>query len=127
MSAVWQNAAGGKGPCSGHVGGVRTREGMSGETGTNHPGGRASTVQKRANCHADCGSRPSEGGTAVDHALGQAWRLTSSGRRGCGSGFGVRVMLRLERPLGSRVREIRTHGLTGGPTCNRAVPRLGLG
>lgn len=33
--AVGQNAAGGKGPCSGHVGGARTREGMSGETGTN--------------------------------------------------------------------------------------------
>ena len=42
-----QNAAGGKGPCSGHVGGARTREGMSGETGTNSPGGRESTVQAR--------------------------------------------------------------------------------
>ena len=29
-------------------------------------------------------------------------------------------------PLGSRVREIRTHGLKGGPTGNRSVQRTGL-
>ena len=40
---------------------------------------------------------------------------------------GGRLMRRLERPLGSRVREIRTHGLNGGPTCNPAVLRQGLG
>jgi hypothetical protein len=28
--------------------------------------------------------------------------------------------------LGSRVREIRTHGLKGGPTGNRSVQRTGL-
>ncbi len=39
MSAVRQNAAGGKGPCSGHIGGARTREGMSGKSGTNPPDG----------------------------------------------------------------------------------------
>ena len=39
LSAVWQNAAGGKGPCSGHIGSARTREGMSGKTGTNSPDG----------------------------------------------------------------------------------------
>ena len=34
-----QNATGGKGPCSGHVGGARTREGMTGRPGSNYPGG----------------------------------------------------------------------------------------
>ena len=38
QSAVWQNAAGGKGPCSGHIDSARTCEGMSGMTGTNSPG-----------------------------------------------------------------------------------------
>ena len=47
MSAVWQNAAGGKGPCSGHIGGARTREGMSGKTGTNSPDGPRSIVKVR--------------------------------------------------------------------------------
>ena len=47
MSAVWQNAAGGKGPCSGHIGGARTHEGMSGETGTNSPDGPSPIVQVR--------------------------------------------------------------------------------
>jgi hypothetical protein len=31
-------------------------------------------------------------------------------------------MLRLERPLVSRVREIRTHGLNGGLDSNRREP-----
>jgi len=32
-----QNAGGAKGPCGGHVEGARTREGMAGESGPNHP------------------------------------------------------------------------------------------
>jgi group II intron reverse transcriptase/maturase len=32
-----KNATGGKGPCGGHVEGARTREGMAGRTGSNHP------------------------------------------------------------------------------------------
>ena len=47
MSAVRQNAAGGKGPCSGHIGGARTREGMSGKTGTNSPDGPESIAKVR--------------------------------------------------------------------------------
>src|SRR5262245_49528921 len=38
--AATNNAAGGKGPCGGHVDGAGKREGMPGETGANHPGGR---------------------------------------------------------------------------------------
>jgi len=37
--AATKNAAGGKGPCGGHVEGARTREGMAGKSGPNHPGG----------------------------------------------------------------------------------------
>lgn len=39
-NAVKNNAAGGKGPYSGHAGGAGTREGMAGKTGPNDPGGR---------------------------------------------------------------------------------------
>jgi len=38
--AVWQNAAGGRGPCGGNVGRGGKREGMAGKTGPNYPGGR---------------------------------------------------------------------------------------
>ena len=37
--AVGHNAAGGKGPCGGHVAGAGKREGMAGETEPNDPGG----------------------------------------------------------------------------------------
>src|SRR5436309_58802 len=36
------NAGGAKGPCGGNVGRARTREGMTGRTGSNHPDGRKS-------------------------------------------------------------------------------------
>jgi RNA-directed DNA polymerase len=41
------NASGAKGPCGGNVGGARTREGMTGPTGSNHPGGRESRDKVR--------------------------------------------------------------------------------
>jgi hypothetical protein len=39
-NAVKKNAAGGKGPCGGHVDRAGKRKGMAGETGPNNPGGR---------------------------------------------------------------------------------------
>ena len=39
-NVVKNNAAGGKGPCGGRVGGAGKREGMAGRTGPNDPGGR---------------------------------------------------------------------------------------
>jgi group II intron reverse transcriptase/maturase len=36
---VTNNATGGKGSCGGHVGGASTRKGMTGRSGSNHPGG----------------------------------------------------------------------------------------
>ncbi len=47
MIVVWQNAAGGKGPCSGQIDSARTREGMSGTTGTNSPDGRPPIAKVR--------------------------------------------------------------------------------
>jgi len=38
--AATKNAAGGKGPCGGHVDGAGKREGMAARSGPNHPGGR---------------------------------------------------------------------------------------
>jgi RNA-directed DNA polymerase len=46
-SRVTNNARGAKGPCGGSVGNASTREGMTGRTGTNHPGGRASADKVR--------------------------------------------------------------------------------
>ena len=45
--AATNNAAGGKGPCGGHVGGAGKREGMAGKTGPNHPDGRESVDKVR--------------------------------------------------------------------------------
>ena len=36
-SRATNNARGAKGPCGGHVEGARTRKGMAGKTGPNHP------------------------------------------------------------------------------------------
>jgi RNA-directed DNA polymerase len=41
------NAGGAKGPCGGNVGRASTREGMTGTTGSNHPGGRESIDKVR--------------------------------------------------------------------------------
>jgi RNA-directed DNA polymerase len=41
------NARGAKGPCGGNVGQASTREGMTGRTGSNHPGGRESIDKVR--------------------------------------------------------------------------------
>ena len=58
-SLATNNARGAKGPCGGHVGGASTREGMTGTSGSNLPGGHPPST-KCANCNADCGSRPSD-------------------------------------------------------------------
>ena len=44
---VTHNAGGAKGPCGGNVGRTRTREGMTGRTGSNHPEGRESLDKVR--------------------------------------------------------------------------------
>jgi RNA-directed DNA polymerase len=46
-SRATNNARGAKGPCGGNVGQASMREGMTGRTGSNHPGGRKSADQVR--------------------------------------------------------------------------------
>ena len=46
-SLATNNARGAKGPCGGHVGRASTREGMTGTSGSNHPGGPPPTDQVR--------------------------------------------------------------------------------
>jgi RNA-directed DNA polymerase len=46
-SPATNNAGGAKGPCGGNVGRARTREGMTGRTGSNHPEGRESLDKVR--------------------------------------------------------------------------------
>jgi RNA-directed DNA polymerase len=46
-SRATNNARGAKGPCGDSVGGASTREGMTGRTGSNHPGGRESPDKVR--------------------------------------------------------------------------------
>jgi RNA-directed DNA polymerase len=46
-SRATNNARGAKGPCGGSVGHASTREGMTGRTGSNHPGGRESIDKVR--------------------------------------------------------------------------------
>jgi len=118
------NAAGGKGPCSGLVDRAATREGMTGTTGSNHPAGRELSVKARHPQHR-LGSRPSVGRSA------QPFRCVS--RRpdllrdpdGVGRIRSVCITPRSDRPPESRVREIRTHGLNGGLTHIRPITRTG--
>ncbi len=57
--AATNNAAGGKGPCGEHVGDARTREGMTGRTGSNSPGGRE-PIDKVRQLQRRLWSRPSD-------------------------------------------------------------------
>jgi hypothetical protein len=116
--AVWHDAAGGKGPCGGHAEIAGKRKGMAGVTGPKDPGGEASRVhvrQPQRQLRAAAKQAPRR----RQHARYQRWRvdiLCEAWRRAsCASPPRAgRVMLRADRPLVSRVREIRTHGLNGG-------------
>ena len=99
---------------------------MSGTTGTNHPDGRRPIVKARQ-LPCRLGLRPSEGWTAAAMPEAMSGGRPPLGGVVVGLDSGVRVVPRPERPLGSRVREIRMHGLNGGPTCNRPVLRFGHG
>jgi len=112
--AAQNNAAGGKGPWGGRVGEEGKREGMACKTGPNNPARRTprdqvQQLQRRLWVAAKRQpGRYFHGQNDRVHrrdVLVEDWK-----RRPCG-----RVMQRLERPPVSRVREIRMHGLNGGP------------
>ena len=114
LMAVQNNAGGGKGPWGGRVGEEGKREGMACKTGPNNPGrrrppGKVRQLQRRlwaaakrqpGRCFHGLYDRVHRRDTLME-----VWRRLPGG---CG-------MQRPERPPVSRVREIRMHGLNGGP------------
>ena len=84
---VQNNAGGAKGLCFSHAEQAGTCEGMTAKSGSNHPGGHMVTVKSKAQ---EPGARLRDG----------AKPLAQAPRRGLSV---------------SRMREIRTYGLTGGP------------
>jgi len=119
--AVRHNAAGGKGPCGGHAEIAGKREGVAGQTGPNDPVGeepsdkvrqlqrqlwaaakRAPGGRLRVQDQA-CGGDDLQAACRAVHDPGQPL-FARAGPHNAAS----------RRPLVSRVREIRMHGLSGG-------------
>jgi len=97
MMAVKNNAAGGKGPCFSHAVRVGTCEGLTAKSGSNNPDGLAVVVQLKAQEPPQ--ARLREG----------AKPMAQASRRGLSA---------------SRMREIRTYGLTGGPALYLLLSNL---
>jgi len=108
------NAAGGKGPCFGHARREGKREGMAAKSGPNHPDACTCVVKVR---------RPQR-----ELWAGAKRRNTSRQRTEKRPRSDVRERVRgravivvqapSRRPSASRVREIRKHGLKGGPASS---------
>ena len=92
LMVAQNNATGGKGPCFSHAGEARRREGMTGQSESKHPSGQLPGVKAP-------GSRPQLRGTAKS-------KSTQADRRGLSV---------------SRMREIRTYGLKGGPARDSGI------
>jgi hypothetical protein len=119
--AVGHNAAGGKGPCGGHADGAGKREGMAGGTGPNDPdagdcGDKVRQLQRQLWAAA---KRAPGGQVHVQYPTGRrddlavACTLFAVPVQPRSLGAGPHNAAR-RRPLVSRVREIRMHGLSGG-------------
>ena len=111
LMATTNNVVGGKGPCFGRARNEGTCEGMTGMTGSNHPDEFALVDNAQEPLH--------ELGTQAERLAGPTWRTDNPLRhdtRGAVRGVG-RVVAHAwsRRPSVSRVPEIGTHGLKGGP------------
>jgi hypothetical protein len=115
VNVAQKNATGGKEPCFGHVRGEGKREGMAAKSGPNYPGARRCDVQVRQP-QSELGAGAKQHGS---HSSGTNEHGRGDARRGVQrlSGAGV-VHASSRRPSVSRVREIRTHGLKGGPALS---------
>jgi hypothetical protein len=119
--AVRHNAAGGKGPCGGHAEIAGKREGMAGETVPNDPGGeepRDKVRQLQRQLWAAAKRAPEGRLRATNQACGRddlqaACRAAHNPAQPLFAGAGPHNAVS-RRPLVSRVREIRMHGLSGG-------------
>jgi hypothetical protein len=119
--AVRHNAAGGKGPCGGHAELAGKREGLAGKTVPNDPVGDEPSdkvrqlqrqlwaAAKRAPGRRLCAHHKPCGRDDLQAARGAAHNPAQSLFAGAGPHNAAR-----RRPLVSRVREIRMHGLNGG-------------
>ena len=115
MIVAQKNATGGKGPCFGHARSEGKREGMAATSGPNHPDARTCDVQvqePQRELWAGAERRRSFPRRANEHGRGDA--------RPCVRGGDVNVVVHApsRRPSASRVREIRKHGLKGGPALS---------
>ncbi len=108
MMAAQENAVGGKGPCSGQAVGWGKREGMVAAKRPNNPREKARELTTRLWATAKWG-RARRGAAEEPAAGGDAPRNCARARR-------ATAHAAQRRPPVSRVRENRTHGLTGGPT-----------
>jgi hypothetical protein len=119
--AVWHNAAGGKGPCGGQAEIAGKREGLAGKTGPKHPVGiepiaEARQLQRQLWAAA---KRAPGGQVHVPYPAGRSDELPATcmliavPAQSRSFGTGPHNAAR-RRPLVSRVREIRMHGLNGG-------------
>ena len=122
--AVRHNAAGGKGPCGGHAEIAGKREGLAGKTGPKHPVGvkpiaKARQLQRQLWAAA---KRALGGQVHVPYPAGRSdalpvtCMLIAVPAQSLSFGTGPHNAAR-RRPLVSRVREIRMHGLNGGVGC----------
>jgi hypothetical protein len=120
--AVRHNAAGGKGPCGGHAAIAGKSEGLAGKTGPKHPVGLEPIAKAR--------QLPRQLWAATKRAPGGRLRVKKDPSCGfdrlqatrCSAPEPAQSLLAgagphnvaCRRPLVSRVREIRMHGLSGG-------------
>ena len=124
--AVRHNAAGGKGPCGGHAEIAGKREGMAGQTVPNDPDGQDSKedgpsdkVRQLQRQLWAAAKRAPGGQVHVPYPAGRrdelpvTCMLIAVPAQSLSFGTGPHNAAR-RRPLVSRVREIRMHGLNGG-------------
>ena len=119
--AVRHNAAGGKGPCGGHADEAGKREGLAGKTGPKHPVGlessdKARQLQRQLWAAA---KRAPGGRLHVKYPAGRGDALAVTCKAIAAPAQPLPVVAgphnaARRRPLVSRVREIRMHGLNGG-------------
>ena len=119
--AVRHNAAGGKGPCGGHADGAGKREGMAGQTGPNDPVDHVSSdkVRQLQRLLWAVAKRAPGGRVHVKYPAGRSddlpvtCKAMAAPAQPLPAGAGPHNAAS-RRPLVSRVREIRMHGLNGG-------------
>jgi hypothetical protein len=104
------NAAGGKGLCFGRARNEGTCQGMTGMTGSNHPDALLRVVQAQQPRH--------ELGSHAKRPPVSRTRLRCDDRRAFRDGAARVVHAASRRPSVSRVPEIGTHGLKGGPALS---------